>query len=107
MMLSRNEIVGAPTYFRNVTMWVTPPPPPCFCVSRGNKGVTGEFRGCRGSKAHYLPLVYYYLVGTSFETGTRLEWENPRPSLSLRGWGTRQIESMDGGAIPQQDDSSR
>jgi len=26
------------------------PPPPCFCVSRGNKGVTGEFRGCRGNK---------------------------------------------------------
>ena len=25
-------------------------PPTCFCVSRGNKGVTGEFRGCRGNK---------------------------------------------------------
>ena len=24
----------------------------------------------RGSIAHYLPFVYYYLVGTSFETGT-------------------------------------
>jgi len=23
------------------------------------------------SIAHYLPFVYYYLVGTSFETGTR------------------------------------
>ncbi len=22
--------------------------PPCFCVCRGNKGVTGAFRGCRG-----------------------------------------------------------
>src|SRR5208283_1558304 len=28
--------------------------------------------------AHYLPFVYYYLVGTRLETGTRSEWETPR-----------------------------
>jgi len=39
----------------------------------------------RRSIAHYLPVVYYYLVGTSFETRTRSEWETPRPSLPLRG----------------------
>ena len=26
------------------------PPPPCFCVSRGNKGITVEFLGSRGNK---------------------------------------------------------
>jgi hypothetical protein len=35
-----------------------------------------------GSIAHYLPFVYYYLVGTSFETGTRSESETPRPELT-------------------------
>ncbi len=100
--------------------------PPCFCVCRGNKGVTGEWLASRGNKgvsgrkseeeaknkgvgrsemaqeqrpaqhnrrsiAHYLPFVYYYLVGTSFETGTRPEWETPRPSLSPRGRGTQSL----------------
>src|SRR5271157_1080774 len=26
------------------------PPPPCFCVCRGNKGVTGEWLASRGNK---------------------------------------------------------
>ena len=45
----------------------------------------------RRSIAHYLPFVYYYLVGISFETGTRSEWETPRPSLLPRGWGTQSL----------------
>jgi hypothetical protein len=24
--------------------------PPCFCVSRGKKALTGDFLGCRGNK---------------------------------------------------------
>src|SRR5208283_1293256 len=28
--------------------------------------------------AHYLPYVYYYLVGTSFEAGTRGKKEKPK-----------------------------
>jgi len=109
------------------------PPPPCFCVSRGNKGVTGEFRGCRGNKAlsgrrrgkrpgcgafrngttaastsfvsrmklrdpqhnrgriaHYLPFVYYYLVGTSFETGTGRGVENGPTRACCSDSGPRQ-----------------
>ncbi len=41
-----------------------------------------------GSIAHYLPFVYYYLVGISLETGTRSQVETSGPSLSPRGCGT-------------------
>jgi hypothetical protein len=43
------------------------------------------------SLAHYLPFVYYYLVGTSFETGTRSEVGTPRPGLTPRGRGTQSL----------------
>jgi len=37
----KNEIVGAPTYFRYVTMRITHPTP-LFCVCAGIIGLTGE-----------------------------------------------------------------
>jgi len=71
---------------------------------RGDEG-----RGCRPSRngtraappqhnrrsiAHYLPFVYYYLVGTSFETGTRSEWETPRSRHTIRAWGTQSLVAI-------------
>jgi len=51
------------------------------CGAFRNGTGAGSPQHSEGSLAHYLPFVYYYLVGTTFETGTRRENE-AKPKIS-------------------------